>query len=209
MTMQSESGARIVDAALDLAVRRGWRQMSLADIADAAEMELAELYRIAPSKAVILAAFATRIDEAMLVDPDPELAEEPVRDRLFALLMRRFDALQPYREAVRAVAGCGAAAPVALGCGALHLARSMGWALEAAGIGPSGPIGCLRVKGLSAIYLLALRVWLNDDSDDMGKTMVSLHRNLGRADSLMTVLCHCRAPAGGSENAERSPEPAG
>ncbi len=209
MTMQSESGARIVDAALDLAVRRGWRRTSLADIADAAEMELAELYRIAPSKVVILAAFATRIDEAMLVDSDPELADEPVRDRLFALLMRRFDALQPYREAVRALAGRGAADPIELGCGALHLARSMGWALEAAGIGPGGSIGCLRVKGLSAIYLLALRVWLNDDSDDMGKTMASLDRNLGRADSLMAALCRRRAPSDGSEGAERSPEPAG
>ena len=85
----------------------------------------------------------------------------------------------------------------------------MGWALEAAGIGPSGPIGCLRVKGLSVIYLLALRVWLNDDSDDMGKTMASLDRNLGRADSLMAALRRRRAPADGSESAERSPEPAG
>ena len=131
MAMQSESGARIVDAALDLAAQRGWRRTSLADIAAAADMELAELYRIAPSKASILAAFATRIDEAMLADPDPKLADEPIRDRLFALVMRRFDAMQPYREAVCALAAPGAADPIELACGgpapgALH------------GLGPRG-----------------------------------------------------------------------
>ena len=204
MAMQSESGARIVDAALDLAAQRGWRRTSLADIAAAADMELAELYRIAPSKASILAAFATRIDEAMLADPDPKLADEPIRDRLFALVMRRFDAMQPYREAVCALAAPGAADPIELACGARHLAHSMAWALEAAGIGPRGPFGCLRVKGLGAIYLLTLRVWIGDDSDDMGKTMASLDRHLKRADSLITALCRRRAPLGASESAARA-----
>ena len=207
MPMSSESGARIVDAALGLAAQRGWRRTSLADIAGSADMELAELYRIAPSKASILAAFAARIDEAMLADPDPELASEPVRDRLFALLMRRFDAMQPYREAVRALAAPGAVDPIELACGARHLARSMAWALEAAGIGPRGPLGGLRVKGLGAIYLLTLKTWLGDDSDDMGKTMASLDRHLGRADGLIAALCRRRASSDGSGGA--APAPAG
>ncbi len=201
MPMQSESGARIVDAALNLAAQRGWRGTSLADIAEAVDMEPAELYRVAPSKASILAAFAARIDEVMLADPDLELADEPVRDRLFALLMRRFDTMQPYREAVRALAAPGAVDPIELACGALYLARSMTWALDAAGVGPRGPFGCLRVKGLGAIYLLTLKTWLGDDSDDMGKTMASLDRHLGRADGLIAVLCRRRAPMAGSESA--------
>ena len=209
MPMQSESGARIVDAALDLAAQRGWRRTSLADIAAAADMELAEFYRVAPSKASSLAAFATRIDEAMLGDSDPELADAPVRDRLFALLMRRFDALQPYREAVRALTRCGAADPIELGCGVAHLARSMNWALDAAGVSPRGLFGCLRIKGLSAIYLLTLKTWLDDDSDDMGKTMASLDRHLGRADALMATLCRGRTRTDGRDSAEPEPAPVG
>ena len=209
MATQSESRARIVDAALDLAARRGWRRTSLADIADATDIDLVTLYGLVPSKSAILAAFATRIDEAMLADSDPELADEPVRDRLFAVLMRRFDALQPYREAVRALAGRGAVDPVEWGCGALHLARSMGWALEAAGVGPRGPLGCLLVKGLTAIYLLSLRAWLDDDSDDMGKTMASLDHHLGRADAVMATLCRGRTRADDPESAAPEPAPAG
>ena len=209
MATQSETMARIVDGALKLAAECGWRRVRLADIAHAAGLQPVELYRCAGSKAAILAAFSARIDEAMLADPDPELAGESVRDRLFALLMRRFDALRPYRDAVRALAGRGVLDPFELGCGALHLSRSMGWALDAAGVGAGGLLGCLRVKGLAAIYLLTVRVWLEDESEDMAKTMLALDRRLGRADALIATLCRGRTRTESAGEEEAAPAPAG
>jgi ubiquinone biosynthesis protein COQ9 len=46
----------------------------------------------------------------------------------------------------------------------------------------------LRLKGLSAIYLSAIRVWLRDDSEDMAKTMAHLDKQLARVDNLVGRL---------------------
>ena len=56
--------------------------------------------------------------------------------------------------------------------------------LEAAGISASGPFGLLRTKGLLAVWLAALRVWLADDSNDLSRTMAALDRYLRRAERL-------------------------
>src|SRR5205823_5485674 len=90
---------RIIDAALACIARQGWRRLSLADIAAEAELPILRVYRLFSSKPAILCGFFRRIDEAVLaVPPDSEPDERP-RDRVFDLLMRRFDALSPYRAA--------------------------------------------------------------------------------------------------------------
>ena len=56
--------------------------------------------------------------------------------------------------------------------------------LEAAGISASGPFGMLRAKGLLVVWLATARVWLKDESPDLGPTMAALDRNLRRAERL-------------------------
>ena len=63
--------------------------------------------------------------------------------------------------------------------------------LEAAHISASGMAGIVRTKGLAAIYLAVMPVWLNDDSEDMAATMATLDKRLGQAESLL-VLCRFR-----------------
>src|SRR5205085_9239142 len=93
---------RIVDAAMRLIGQDGWRRLSMAAIAAEADLPILAVYRAFRSKQAILCAFARRIDEAVLATPleaEAEADERP-RDRIFDLLMRRFDALQPYKEAL-------------------------------------------------------------------------------------------------------------
>jgi hypothetical protein len=56
--------------------------------------------------------------------------------------------------------------------------------LETARISSSGMKGLIRTKGLAAIYLATLRVWLKDDSPDMAKTMASLDGYLRRVEGM-------------------------
>ena len=183
---------RIVDAALNLAGERGWRGLSLSEIAAAAGMTLAELYRHVRGKGAILDAFRRRIDAAVLAGSAPADPEEGARDRLFDVLMRRFDALKPHRDAVAALWREGTGAPfgdpLAALAGLCGLARSMAWMLEAAGISASGLLGRLRTKGLSAVWLATLPIWLKDDSADLAATMAALDRNLKRAEGALNSL---------------------
>ena len=49
-------------------------------------------------------------------------------------------------------------------------------------------MGVMRIKGLSLIYLAALRVWLKDDTQDFSRTMAQIDKNLKRAEALMSAL---------------------
>lgn len=176
----------VIDAAMALVAERGWARTAFADIAQAAGLSIAELYRLFPDRWSILAAFTARVDLAVLEVGDPE-ATDPPRDRLFDLLMRRFDALSPHRPAMRAIAEDARRDPLlALGGGA-RLLRSMALTLDAAGIGTAGLRGRLRAKALTALYLSVLRIWMEDESPDMSVTMAGLDRRLTRFDRILQI----------------------
>ncbi len=177
---------RLIAAALDLAAARGWRSLSLLEIAQAAGEPLAKIYPVASSKGELLDLFARRIDAAVLSEEEPEeeFAGTSPRDRLFDVMMRRFDALQPHKAAIGNIVYDQLRDPAAALGSLPQLARSMRWMLEAAGIDGSGLAGAARVQGLIGIYLASLRVWLGDDSPDMTKTMAALDGYLRRIEAL-------------------------
>ena len=89
-----------------------------------------------------------------------------------------------------AIVRSGPCNPETLLCEPLRLRRSMRWMLEAADLSSAGLRGQLRIKALCALYVSMLRVWLHDDSEDMGRTMAVLDRRLRRLDRLTRSLCN-------------------
>jgi len=169
---------RVIDAALSLIAQQGWRRLSMAEIAATADLPILNLYRVFPSKPTILCAFFRRIDEAVLATPLDAEADARPRDRIFDLLMRRFNALQPYRGALAVLGRELPMDPIgALAAGA-GLLRSIAWMLEAAGIATDGIGGAVALKLTTACYVAAGRVWLRDESPDLAPTMAALDRRL-------------------------------
>jgi AcrR family transcriptional regulator len=185
---------RLVDAALALAARQGWRETGLGEIAVEAGLPLDQAYAACRSRLAILAALHRRIDRAALAGASAA-QDEPRRDRLFDILMRRFDALQPHRAALRAIVRDSLGDPLGL-LAVPALLRSMAWMLEAAGLASAGWRGRLRVHVLAGLYLSVLRVFLDDDTADLTKTMAALDRRLRRAESLLGTGGGARAEAG-------------
>lgn len=169
---------RLVNAALRLIPQRGWRSLSMPAVATEAGLPILTLYRIFPSRQAILCAFSRRIDETVLAAPLDADPDERPRDRVFDLLMRRFDALRPHRDALEVLGRELPGDPVtalALGAGLL---RSTAWTLEAAGIVTGGLCGAVAVKLTAGAYAATLRVWLRDDTPDLAPTMAALDRRL-------------------------------
>ena len=187
---------RVIDAALDLAATKPWREISLAEIAEAAGLPLSEVYPVFPSKARVLAGFARRVDAEVLAGQEPDAREGRARDRLFDVLMRRYDALAPHKDAVRAIVADLGADPAMGLCSLRSLARSMACMLEAADLSSGGLRGALRVKALSAVYLATLRTWLSDESEDLARTMAVLDRQLRRAEWLAECCSRLRKRGG-------------
>jgi len=188
MARKKPSRDDIIDAAFSAFAEHGWLATSLADIADAAGISLSDLSREFGLKTQILTALMDRADQEVLRDTSSEDAEESHRDRLFDILMRRFDTLEPCKAGLQRVVRDLPRDPPAALAVALRVRRSMAWMLAAADIDSDGIRGMLRVKALSVIWALALRDWFSDDSPDMSKTMATLDKLLGRVESLELSL---------------------
>jgi len=177
---------RLIDAALALAERQGWRRTGFAEIAAEAGLSLAEAYTLHRGKGAILRAFQRRIDQAALAGIGHQSGDR-ARERLFDLLMRRFEALKPHRVAVRAILRDSVGHPAAI-FGIAGVERSMRWMLEGAGISTGGCAGRLLVHLTTTLYLSVLRVFLGDDSEDLGRTMAALDRGLRQGEQLCRFL---------------------
>jgi AcrR family transcriptional regulator len=97
-------GDRALDAFLRLIADKGFAAVALRDVAQEAGLGFAELYGLHSDKVSLVAAFMARIDAEVLAGtPSVIDAEETARDRLFDVMMRRYDSLKPHREAMRAL----------------------------------------------------------------------------------------------------------
>lgn len=178
------SKEELVESALEIAAREGWQNLTLAGLAKANKTTLARLHEHFEDKGDILAALSRMIDKQVLEaagEPDPELSP---RDKLFDLLMERYEALNEYRPGLISVLESFKSDPKQIFIGLPHLCKSMNWMLEAAGQDANGWDGALRLAGLTGLYIKNLRVWASDESADLAKVMAALDKDLGRAESL-------------------------
>ncbi|HSM19046.1 MAG TPA: TetR/AcrR family transcriptional regulator, partial [Hyphomicrobiales bacterium] len=94
---------RAIDAALALAAEIPWREVTLQDIAERADLPLADVVEEFPTRLSVVRGFTRRIDREVLNNLDPEIAGEPARERLFDVLIGRFEALNAHKAAVRSL----------------------------------------------------------------------------------------------------------
>jgi ubiquinone biosynthesis protein COQ9 len=181
----SEFDAALVTAVLAEAGLRGWRGASLVEAAREAGLDLARVRTRFPTKLTVLMRFGTMADQAALTDAP---AVGAVKDRLFDMIMRRFDVHQAHRAGVLAVLDAAAVDPaLGLFLGRLS-ARSMAWLLEGAGLSATGLRGVLRAQGLLAVWLWSVRAWREDDSADLAATMTAVDKALDRAGQLARYI---------------------
>jgi hypothetical protein len=169
-------------AALDLAASTPWRDVTLSKLADAAGRPLAELYGASLGEALdcVEEAFDRAIADNMeALDPT-----QSVRDRLFELIMRRFEAMEPHRAAVVSMEQGADRDPTLLAAAHQRHVRCARWVLALAGLEADGMTGQARAQGLGVIIGQARAAWRGDDAGDFAKTMASLDKNLRRAEEM-------------------------
>jgi AcrR family transcriptional regulator len=171
---------RIIAAFMALLADKPIEQIGFAEIAKNAGVSLSELRGHFGSTLAILAAQVKETDRAVLAGADADMAEEPPRERLFDVLMRRLEVLAPHKAAVRSLVRSAARNPgLAFALNGLAV-RSQQWMLTAADIDAAGPRGMLRAQGLAVLFASVLRTWADDDDPGLARTMAALDRALAR-----------------------------
>lgn len=195
----------VTAALMRVAAREGWSGTTLPRVAAEAGTTLAALRARYADRAAILDRCLSVTDAAVLAGTVPAGESDTPKDRLFDVLMRRFDALAPHRAGVTAAWRGIRADPVALACRLPAMLASMRWMLAAAGIPATGPLGMLRAKGLLAVWVLVFRAWEQDETADLAPTMAALDKALSRAERLAGAL----EPLLGGRRSAAPEEPAG
>lgn len=176
-TLFEEFGRQVLD--------KGWAHISCAEIAIGADVEVKLAFIEFRNRYSYVTELVRRIDAEMLANSDMNMEEEPARDRLFDVLMTRFDAMQAHKPLIVALNKAAKKDPL-LSLHLLALSRlTTDWVMDIARISPSGIMGIARSKGALAAYGRAFMVWLEDDSEDMAKTMSCLDKTLRKGEQAL------------------------
>ena len=179
---------RIIESFMDLLGRKPIEEIGFAEIAAAAGTSLTQLRGLFGSKLAILAGHIKQIDQRVLAGGDGEMVEEAPRERLFDVLMRRIELLEPRKAAVRSLMrSCRRQPGLALALNGLAV-RSQHWMLTAADLDAGGPRGAARAQGLALLFASVLRTWVHDDDPGHARTMAALDRALARGQRLSGFL---------------------
>jgi ubiquinone biosynthesis protein COQ9 len=175
---------RLIDTALTLAATRPWSEVTLLDIADAAHVPLDELRKSFGAKSQIVAGLMRAIDDTVLAKLAPRTVGQPARDTLFEVIMSRFDAMMPYKAALKSINAAGMIDTSLL----MPFLNSQRWMLAAAGIDVDGPGGLVRSTGLATVYVRVFNIWVADDDVGMAKTMAALDQRLRRGERTLGAI---------------------
>jgi AcrR family transcriptional regulator len=182
---QASPRDRIIDALMRLAAEQPWNDIEVTDIAREAGVTLAEFRDLFPSKGAVLGGLARRIDREVLAKTSDDLVGEPARERLFDVLMRRLDAMAPYKAALRRIAFALRYDPLALAALNQVSLNSMRFMLAAAGINTEDALGRLRLQGTVIAFANVMETWFEDDDPALARTMARLDREIRRGERIM------------------------
>jgi hypothetical protein len=112
-------------------------------------------------------------------------------------MMRRLDALAPYKEAMRRMAPVLRRDPLTLAALNQLALNSHRYMLEASGVNTEGPLGMVKVQGAALVFARVVDTWFDDDDPGLSRTMAALDRELKRGGQFIMALndvCRLTAP---------------
>jgi AcrR family transcriptional regulator len=179
---------RIVDALMKLAAQERWDRITLPQIAREADVSLADLRDAFPSKGAILGGFARRIDRIVLDGTGEDMLGEPARERVLDVMLRRLDALAPYKPALKEISRHARRDPLMLASLNQLALNSWRYMLAAADIDTEDELGLVKVQGAAFVFARTLDVWFDDDGEDLARTMAKLDKELGNGERIIGRL---------------------
>lgn len=175
----------------ELIAKHGAAGVTFPMLARALKMKLPELVKNYAGKQDVLAGFSRYLDMKVADGMEEAGADTPLKEKLFDIFMRRFEALQPFREGLSRLMDDALRDPklaLQLSCLAPSFCRSLGLMLEFSGFKTESLSALPVLAGLKLAYLTTLNVWKNDESHDLTATMAALDRALDRALKLGRVF---------------------
>lgn len=184
---KADPRTRAIEALMTLVANHGWQDIELAQVAESAEMPLSVLRDLFPSKGAMLAGFGRMLDKAVLDSTNPDLVGEPAHERVFDLMMRRIDAMAPYKAALTEIRRAIRRDPLAAAALNQSALNSWRYLLGSVGIPVEDELGMLKIQGAVIVFARTADTWLDDSDESMAKTMATLDKELKNGERILGV----------------------
>tara|TARA_B100000686_G_scaffold352584_1_gene455077 strand:+ start:531 stop:1115 length:585 start_codon:yes stop_codon:yes gene_type:complete len=182
---EKEKKNRLINKAFRLISKDGWQTFTLKRFAENEKIPLTEIKKTFASKKSLLNEFSRMIDckvESKIDLGDFKLTS--VKDNLFEMIMLRFDEMGRYKVPLRKIIYGSKENPLIFKRIFKNVINSLDFYLELSNAYNNSPVDLVKKNILFLIYSYCFKVWLEDDSKELSKTMVELDKLLSMAESL-------------------------
>ncbi len=180
---------RVIINAFKIIEKNGWDKFSLAELARAEKISLLELKKVFNSKNSILIHFSKMIDENVEENIDiTDLKDSSVKDNIFELLMLRFEVMLPYRKTLKIIFKSKKLDPIILKKIATNILNSLDFYLEISNAYSDNFFDFFKKNVTLLIYSYVFKEWLNDNTEDLSKTMSKLDNVLTYSEKMLKKI---------------------
>ena len=184
--LANKTRKKVLSKFMKMIAEQTWHHVDLQELADQCGIKYSALRGSYSGKKDLLKDFMMMIDQEVLDSiTTGENIDSTAKDRLFDILMARFDALSPYRDGIQQLICAVKCDP----CMAMTLnklsVKSMRWMLDGAKIETRGITGNAKIQGLVLVYSRVICTWLKDEEKGLSKTMAALDGELNRGHILL------------------------
>ena len=181
----SDKKFNLVKSSFDIIEKSGWKSFSLQKLSETEKIPINEIKFFFKSEITILAEFSKMIDIKVEKNFDyEELTNTSVKDNLFELIMLRLEFMQPYRNALKSIKSSFKSDPLVAKSVAKNVMNSLDFYLELTNVFNDSFLDIFKKKSIFLIYSYIFMIWLEDDSDELSKTMSELDKLLSFSEKI-------------------------
>ena len=175
----SDKKFNLVKSSFNIIEKSGWKSFSLQKLSNTEKIPFNEIKTFFKSEINILDEFSKMIDIKVEKSFDyEELTNTSVKDNLFELIMLRLEFMQPYRNALKSIKNSFKSEPQTAKSVAKNVMNSLDFYLELTNAYNDSFLDIFKKKSIFLIYSYIFMIWLEDDSDELSKTMSELDKLL-------------------------------
>ncbi len=180
---------KLITKAFKIIEKKGWDKFTLAELALEEKISLLNLKKVFNSKNSVLVHFSKMIDNRVEETIDIEdLKNSSVKDNIFELFMIRFEAMLPYRKTLKEIFKSKKLDPIILKEISKNIINSLDFYLEISNAYSDNYFDFIKKNVTFLIYGYVFKEWLNDDTEDLSKTMSKLDNVLTYSEKMLNKI---------------------
>ena len=181
----SDKKLNLVKSSFNIIEKSGWKSFSLQKLSYTEKIPINEIKIFFKSEITILDEFSKMIDIKVEKSFDyEELTNTSVKDNLFELIMLRLEFMQPYRNALKSIKSSFKSDPLVAKSVTKNVMNSLDFYLELTNAYNNSFLDIFKKKSIFLIYSYVFMIWLEDDSDELSKTMSELDKLLSFSEKI-------------------------